>query len=189
MRKLKLQVQLTVDGYNTAKDGQLDWMTWKWDEKLTEYMAKLTASIDTVLLGRKMTDGFITNWAKAASNPESPEHEYGKIFTDLPKVVFTKTLESSSWPNAILAKGNLTEEVNKLKSAKGKDIIVYGGSTFVASLISEGLIDEYHFFINPVMLGEGMTIFKGLQIRQYLKLIKSTGFECGIAVLQYELTK
>lgn len=95
MRKLKLQVQLSVDGYNAGKEGQLDWMTWKWDKKLEEYTAKLTASIDTVMLGRKMTDGFVSHWAKAAADPESPEHEYGKIFTNLPKVVFTNTLESS----------------------------------------------------------------------------------------------
>lgn len=87
----------------------------------------------------------------------------------------------------MLAKGELSEEVNMLKNAKGKDLIVYGGSEFVASLIGEGLIDEYHFFINPVMLGEGMMIFNRLKNMQKLRLIKSTGYECGITVLHYEL--
>lgn len=187
MRKLRLQVQLSVDGFNSAKDGQLDWMTWKWDEKLIEYTAKLTTPVDTILLGRKMTDGFIKHWANVASKPENPEYEYGKIFTDTPKVVFTKTLKDSQWPNTVLAKGDLNEEVNKLKNAAGGDIIVYGGSSFVSNLIKEGLIDEYQFYVNPVILGEGMTIFGDVKERQQLKLIKSTGFECGITVLHYEL--
>ncbi len=189
MRKLRLQVQLSVDGYNSTKDGKLDWMTWSWDEKLIEYTGKLTTPVDTILLGRKMTDGFIKHWANAASNPESPEYEYGKIFTDTRKVVFTKTLESSPWPNTVLAKGELREEVDKLKNSNGGDIIVYGGSIFVSNLIKENLIDEYQFYINPVILGKGMSIFDSVKKSLPLKLIKSTAFECGITVLHYELNK
>jgi dihydrofolate reductase len=189
MRNLRLQVQLSVDGYNASKDGQLDWMVWDWDNKLKQYTQALTDPVDTILLGRKMTDGFISHWAKAASDPGNPEYEAGRKFTDTPKIVFTRTLNSSRWPNTTLAKGDLKEEVNNLKNSRGGDIIVYGGSNFVSNLIKGELIDEYQLYINPVMLGEGKHIFDKINSRQKLELIKSIPFECGITVLHYELKK
>ncbi len=111
------------------------------------------------------------------------------------KVVFTKTLDKSFWNNTELAKGNLTDEVIKLKNQSGKDIIVYGGSSFVSSLIKEGLIDEYHLFVNPVALGRGGAIFdmptsKAGQLKniRQLKLEKSIVYPCGIVLLHYNTT-
>jgi dihydrofolate reductase len=105
------------------------------------------------------------------------------------KIVFSKTLEKSEWVNTVLAKGDLAEEIKKLKNQNGKDIIAYGGATFVSSLIKAGLIDEFHLFINPTAIGSGMTIFKGLDIKQNMTLVKSKSFDCGIVVLCYELNK
>ena len=80
----------------------------------------------------------------------------------------------------------MTEEVNQLKKQNGKSIIVYGGASFVSSLIKNNLIDEYHLFINPTAIGKGLTIFNGLKSNLNLKLIKSTAFDCGIVVNQFE---
>lgn len=104
-------------------------------------------------------------------------------------MVFTGTLEKSEWDNTVLAKGDLVDEITKLKEQEGKDIIVYGGATFVTALIKHGLIDEFHLFINPVAIGSGMTIFNGLDKIQNLTLIRSTSFNCGIVVLHYELKR
>ena len=108
---------------------------------------------------------------------------------DTPKVVFTKTLDKSEWKNTTLAKGNLTDEINKLRNRSGKDIIVYGGASFVSSLIKEGLIDEFHLFINPAAIGSGMKIFENIERKQNLKLIKSIPFDSGIVLLHYEPEK
>lgn len=186
MRKLKLQVQMSVDGYVAGPNGELDWMVWNWDDQLKDYVNKLTEPVDCILLGRKMTDGFIAHWATVAANPDDPEYLSGKKFTNTKKVVFTKTLDKSEWANTDIANGDLVDEINKLKNQDGKDIIVYGGATFVSSLIKEGLIDEYHLFINPTALGKGLTIFKGLEERQDLILAKSTPYDCGIVVHRYE---
>ena len=105
---------------------------------------------------------------------------------ETPKVVFTKTLKKSKWANTDIATGDLTDEINKLKSEKGKDIIVYGGASFDSSLIKAGLIDEFHLFINPVAIGNGMTIFKDLNEIQKFALVKSIAFDCGIVMLHYE---
>jgi dihydrofolate reductase len=189
MRTLRLQVQISVDGFVATKDGGLDWMTWNWDDKLKEYTSALNDPITTILLGKNMTEGFINHWSKVAEDPQNPEHEFGRQMIDTPKVVFSKTIKDSNWPNTIVAGGNLHEEIKNIKLSGIGDIIVYGGATFVSNLIRENLIDEYQLFINPVLLGSGMRIFDKLKGSQDLELKKATGFECGITVLHYELKK
>src|SRR6266481_2945397 len=133
MRKLKLQMQITVDGFVAGPEGQLDWMTWAMDEKLLAFINHLTDTSDTILLGRKMTDGFIKYWEGAITKPESPEYAFARKIVDTPKVVFSKTLKHVDGKNVRVENGKIVEAVNKLKSAQGKDIVVYGGATFVSS--------------------------------------------------------
>jgi dihydrofolate reductase len=183
MRKLKLQVQISIDGYVAGPNGEMDWMTWNMDDQLSQYINALTDSSDTILLGRKMTDGFVSYWENVVNNqPESPEYSFAKKMVNTPKVVFSKTLDKSTWNNTSLAKGELAEEINALKQKDGKDIIVYGGADFVSNLIQQNLIDEYHLFVNPTAIGKGMSIFRGMT---RLKLEKSTAYDCGIVVLVY----
>jgi len=192
MRNLKLQVQMSVDGFVSRADGALDWMTWDWDDELKKYVNDLHDNVDTILLGRKMTEGFISHWSSVVekhdeSSKELKEsYQFAKKMIDIPKVVFTKTVNEPDWINTTLAKGDLAEEVNKLKEQNGKDIIVYGGAGFVSSLIKNNLIDEYHLFINPTAIGKGMEIFGKLDDKLNLKLVYSSSFECGILLLQYE---
>jgi dihydrofolate reductase len=187
MRILKLQVQMSVDGYISGSNGEMDWLAFNWDDKLKEYVDALTRPVDTIVLGRKLAEGFIPHWASVAADATNPEVEAGKQFTNLPKVVFSKTLGKSPWNNTVLAKGDLVEEITNLKKQKGNDIIVYGGATFVSSLIKHGLIDELHLFVNPAALGRGMAIFKELDSTQLLTLAKAIPFDCGIVVLHYNL--
>jgi len=150
---------------------------------LKNYVTELTDSSDTILLGRKMTPGFVTHWEGVVANPSDPSYPFAKKMVDTPKVVFTKTLDKSEWRNTVLAKGDLADEIKKLKNQSGKDIIVYGGVTFVSSLIKEGLIDELNLFVNPTALGKGLQIFTGIT---KLKLIRARSFACGIALLCYK---
>ena len=183
MRKLKLQMQITVDGFVAGSQGQLDWMTWDWDDKLKDFTTALTEPVSTVLLGRKMTDGFVKHWEQVAADPNHPEVAYGKKFVETPKVVFTKTLDKSPWKNTALAKGDLASEVAKLKAeTSGGDIVVYGGATFVSSLIEHDLIDEMNFFVNPVAIGNGMRVFKR---STRMRLTNSTAYPCGVVVSTY----
>ena len=84
MRKLKLQVQISVDGYVAGPNGELDWMTWNPDDKLLEFINSLIDSSDTILLGRKMTDGFVSHWENTISN--NPDNLFAKKMVDTPKV-------------------------------------------------------------------------------------------------------
>jgi dihydrofolate reductase len=187
MRKLKLQMQMSLDGYVARPNGELDWMTWDQDNKLKAFIYSLLESSDTILLGRKMTDGFVTYWENIVNNePGRPDFALAKRLVDTPKVVFSKTLDKSTWHNTTLAKGELAHEVAQLKKQKGKDIIVYGGAGFASSLIKEGLIDEYQLFVNPTAIGDGMAIFKSLDRTQKFSVIQSTLYSCGITVLSYK---
>ncbi|TGD81643.1 dihydrofolate reductase family protein [Hymenobacter wooponensis] len=185
MRKLKLQVQMTVDGFIAGPNGEMDWMTFNWDDKLKDYVTQLTNSADCIVLGRKLAEGFIPHWAAVATDPSNPDVAAGQKFTDTPKVVFTKTLQQAEWANTTLATADLTDEIRQLKAQPGQDIIAYGGASFVSSLIKHNLIDEYHLFINPAALGRGLPIFTGLGGTQHLTLVHATAFECGIVVQQY----
>lgn len=185
MRKLKLQVQMSIDGFIAGPKGEMDWMVWDWDDALKKYVDEITEPVDCILLGRNLAQGFIPHWASVAANPDDPEFTAGERFTNTHKVVFTKTLANSEWHNTDLAKGDLVDEITKLKKQEGKDIIVYGGATFVSALIEHGLVDEFHLFINPTAIGDGMAIFKALNGYQKMLLESSTAFSCGIVANKY----
>jgi dihydrofolate reductase len=179
MRKLKLQVQISVDGFIAGPSGDMEWMVMDWDEELKHYIRKITEPVDCIILGRKLAEGFIPYWA---SHPN--EEGAGKI-NGTKKIVFTKSLDTSPWHNTILATGDLMEEITKLKKEAGGDIIVYGGADFVSALISKDLIDDYYLLLNPSAIGKGMPIFQRLNTIQKLKLVQSKSFACGIVLLHY----
>jgi dihydrofolate reductase len=198
MRKLKLQVQISVDGFIAGVNKEMDWLTWNMDHALLKYISDLNKDIDCILLGRGLADGFIPHWKMEATDPSkkrefvktmSESYDFAKKMHETKKIVFTRSLKTSDWDNTILAAGDYVEEVNKLKNQPGGPIIVYGGGTFVSALIKARLIDEFHLFVNPAAIGNGMTIFKGLESKQDFNLVNATAFECGIAVLHYELRR
>ena len=186
MRKLKLHVGMSIDGCIAGPNNEMDWIDFTWDEKFREYEDRLHEPVDTILLGRKMTDDFITTWSNFVKKPDDPWYPFAKKMIETPKVVFTKTLKVSKWVNTVLATGDLTDEIMKLKSESGKDIIVYGGATFDSSLIKAGLIDEFHLLIEPAAIGSGMAIFKDLKEVQKFTMIKTTPFDSGIVELHFE---
>jgi len=180
VRKLKLQMQITVDGFVAGPEGQLDWMTWEMDEKLIAFINHLTDTSDTILLGRKMTEGFVNYWEGV--QPSSPEYEFAQKMVNTPKVVFSKTVSSMNGRNVRVENGDIVDAVNELKRQDGKDLIVYGGATFVRSLIENTLIDELNLFVNPIAIGDGLRIFSA---RTPLKLLASTAYASGIVVNTY----
>ena len=184
MRKLKLQVQITVDGFVARPNGEEDWKA-PGDEKLFQLINELADTSDTLLLGRKMAERFLPHFEEFES--DSPKITFAQKMVNIPKIIFSKTLDKPFGKNTSLAKGNLAEEIAKLKNQDGKDILVYGGAGFVSSLIAGGHIDEFFFFVNPVLINKGMRIFDLLDSQQKLSLISVTPAESGVTVLRYKL--
>lgn len=186
MRKLKLQMQISIDGFVAAgENDEQTWVTWAWDE-IKQYVLDLMDTADTILIGRKLAIDYIPYWQETNSKPDDPMIEVAKRIVRAKKIVFTKTLEQSMWDNTELAKGNLVDEINRLKNQNGKDIIVYGGSSFVSALIKDELIDEYHLFLNPVALGSGVPVFNSVNGFRQLKLKRTITYDSGIVLLNYE---
>lgn len=185
MRKLKLQVQMTIDGFVAGPEGQLDWM-WipgEQDTSVFQQVIELANSCDTILLGRKMTREFVDYWENVADNqPDSPEHSFAQQMVNMRKIVFSRTETAINGRNVEVENGDLAAAVQALKNAPGKDIIVYGGADFVSSLISQNLIDEYFIFSNPIAIGKGLSIFKE---RKLLKLESSISYKNGKLLNKY----
>jgi dihydrofolate reductase len=172
MRKLKLQMTILLDD--------------KWDSGMTKISFDNLKNVDSILLGRKTAEGFIPYWGEVANNPKDSLYRLGKLLNDIPKVVFSRKLKTGKWDNATIVKGDIAKEIKTLKKKKGKDIIVYGGDSFVSSLIQHGLIDEYYLLIDPVTIGNGQSAFNPLQNNLQLALVKCKPFACGAVLLYYE---
>ena len=182
MRKLKLQVQMTLDGFVAGPNGELDWM-WvnngKQDESepILRKVIELADSCDIILLGRGMIREFIDHWENVVDNlPDSPEQPLAQLMVNLRKIAFSRTQTTISGRNLKVENGDLAAAVQALKKEPGKDIMVCGGADFASSLISQNLIDEYYIFSNPVAIGKGLSIFKE---RKILKLESSTPYKSG----------
>jgi dihydrofolate reductase len=192
MRKLKLEMQISADGFSSSQDGINDWMVWNWapdwgwDEELRRYHHDLNFSSDCILLSRVMAEeGFHQHWQTVAEDSASPQSSFAKAIGDMRKVVFSRTLTETRWANTEIARSGLSEEVTRLKQEPGKDIIVYGGPILVSSLAEAGLIDEFHFIVNPALLGSGKAVLGELCKTTRLRLIDARPFPCGVAVLHY----
>lgn len=185
MRKLILQMQVSVDGFVADTDGDTRWLVSDWDQPLKDYVLALTSPVDLILIGRKLADEFIPAWSARAGDPDIAD-VYTHRMNDLDKMVFSRTQTEHGWKNTVLVNEDLTEEVARLKKSPGGDIITYGGSSFAASLIQAHLIDEFHLFVNPVAIGKGQSIFHLLDQHLPVKLVSATSFLCGIVVLFYQ---
>jgi dihydrofolate reductase len=183
VRKFKLQVQSSVDGYMAGPNGEMDWVTVPWTDDVNAYSGAIHDPVDLIVLGRHLAEGFIPAWA---AGPEGEEQASIDKMNNTPKVVISNTLTESPWDNAVVAGGDLAAIVNELKAQPGGDMIAYGGGTLVRHLIAKGLLDDLHLFVNPAALGAGMPVFPRLDTHQQLRLVAAQPFDCGITALHLE---
>jgi dihydrofolate reductase len=191
MRKLILQMQMSVDGFVGAA-GNEHWQIWEWgdncpwDDELKQDFNTVFAGIDTILLSRKMAEeDYLTHWGNAAKNyPRDAFYAFAQRIVEARKVVLSDRLEASRWERTTLASGDLPREVNALKAAEGGDMAVFGGAGFASALITAGLLDEFQLFINPATLGDGERIFDQGGFGK-LRLLGSKAYASGMVVNRY----
>jgi len=183
MRKLKLQVQITIDGFIARPNGEHDWMWVAAEEAVSQKVIELAGSCDTILMGRKMAPEFIKHWENVVDNqPDSKEQTLAHLMVNMRKIIFSRTQTAMKGRNLEVENRDLATVVQALKKDPGKDIMVYGGADFASSLISQNLIDEYLFFVNPVAIGNGLSIFKD---KKLLKLDSSVTYKNGKVLSKY----
>ena len=191
MRKLILQMQMSVDGFVGA-DEDHHWQLWEWgddsawDDELKRDFNAVFAGVDTILLSRKMAEeGYLTHWGNAAKKfPHDPFYAFAQRIVEARKVVLSDRLKASRWERTTVASGDLPREVKALKAGEGGDMAVFGGAGFASSLIAAGLVDEFQLFVNPAVLGAGQRIFDqgGFET---LRLLGSKAYACGMVVNRY----
>jgi dihydrofolate reductase len=184
MRKLVVFNNMTLDGYFTGKNGDLSWAKGHTDAEFKAFVADNAKSGGLLLLGRITYELMNSYWP----TPQAMENDpvVAERLNNLPKVVFSRTLEKASWNNTKLVKHDMTAEIRRMKKEAGKDMTILGSGSVVSQLAQEGLIDEYQLVVNPVVLGEGRTMFDGIKQKLTLELTKSRAFGNGNVFLCYQ---
>lgn len=185
MGRLVVFNSVSADGYFAATDGDVSWLYNATKDPEWDAFVAGNASADGRLLFGRITYEMMANYW---STPQAMEHYpvVAKGMNELPKFVFSRTLDRATWNNTTLLADDLVAEVRKMKSAPGKDIAILGSGSIVSQLAKEGLIDEYQFVVTPVVLGEGRTMFYGISEKLNLKLTRTRTFNNGNVLLCYE---
>jgi dihydrofolate reductase len=172
----------SLDGYFEGPDRDINWHYV--DDEFNDFAIEQLESVDTLLFGRVTYELMAGYWPTPDANADDPVIAHR--MNNLPKIVFSKTLSEVTWQNTRLVKEHFVEEISALKQQPGKDLIIFGSSDLAVTFIQHGLIDEYRIMVNPVVLGDGKLLFKGLQNRLHLKLLKTRTFKTGSVLLYYQ---
>jgi dihydrofolate reductase len=181
MRKLIFFMLISLDGFYEGPGHSLDWHNV--DEEFNEIANAQLDSVDVLLFGRVTYEMMAAYWSTAEAVKNDPVT--ATAMKNKAKLVFSRTLSRAAWQNTRLVKDNIAQEVASLKAQPGKDLIIFGSSDLSVTLIQAGLIDEFRIMINPLALGAGKSLFKGLQSRLNLELIKYRVFKSGNVLLYY----
>jgi dihydrofolate reductase len=184
MRKLGVFNQVSLDGYIADASGDMSW-AHKHDAEWNAFVDQNATGGGELLFGRVTYELMTRYWPTPMAMQNNPV--VAERMNNLPKVVFSRTLEEASWNNTRLMKGDLAAEVRRMKAGPGPDLVILGSGSIVAQLAAEGLIDEYQLVVNPVVLGKGKTMFEGLKEKLNLKLTSTRQFGNGNVLLCYEL--
>ena len=183
MRKLISSINITLDGFcdHTAVIA---------DDELHLVANDLLKSVDAVLFGRVTYQLMESSWPLIVKKPTGLKSvdEFAVLIDNIPKVVFSRTLKNVEWKNTRLVNEDIKEEVVRLKQQPGRSLLV-GGPAIIIELMKLGFIDEYQFCIQPIILGNGLPLFKNIRDRINLKLLKTRTFNSGAITLYYEPVK
>jgi dihydrofolate reductase len=180
MRRLVLQFWIALDGYSCDEGTELARLMRELpdDEQADEYFVSRLRQAGTHIMGRVSYESTADFW------PTSDLPAAGAM-NEIPKVVFSRTMRSASWPESRIASGDTAEEIGRLKAAPGGDIVAHGGVRFARSLIRLGLVDEYRLWVVPAAAGQGEPLFAGLDRPLTLRLVTCRAFPSGLMELVY----
>ena len=182
MRKIILNLTLTLDGFIEGPNGEIDWIVGDSSTDFGDILNEIIRDKDAIFYGRKSYE----LWGNYSPEQGSQKlkNAYALMHTKT-KYVFSATKKSDG-TNAIFINGNIKQRVEEIKQQPGKNIWLYGGASLITTFLNLDLIDEYHLAIQPVILGKGKPLFQNIEQRHRLKLIETKGDPSGVAVLIYE---
>ena len=185
MRKLVVFNHMSLDGYFTDANGDMSFAQnnipdAEWDA----FVASNAGGGGMLVFGRITYDLMVSFWPTPAAAVSMPV--VAERMNNLPKVVFSRTMDKASWNNTKLVKDDMIGEIRKMKKEEGEHMAIFGSGSIVSQLAQEGLIDEYQILVDPVTLGKGRTMFEGIKEKLPLKLKKTRTFDNGNVLLCYE---
>ena len=179
MRRLVMWNLQTLDGYFEGKEPwDLEFHDAAWGDELEQFSLEQIKEVGTVLYGRATYEGMAKHWTKATG----PTADF---MTEVPKVVFSSTLDAATWKNTRLVRRDAADEVAELKRGEGKDLFVFGSAKLSDSLLRRGLFDELRLCVVPVVLGTGVPLFKPGSPRHNFKLLQARPLATGGVILRY----
>jgi len=192
MRKIVSFVHVSLDGFVASTAGGPAGLAWiRTSPDLFEYVEQRIQQTDTALYGRTTYQMMESYWPTAADKPDATAHDHAhsRWYKSAHKVVLSKTLLEKDHPNTHIISSNLSNEISKLRHSAGSEILVFGSPSATHALMAENLIDEYWLFINPILLGQGVPLFKQIKDRTALILVNNKIFPSGVVCLQYEMKR
>jgi dihydrofolate reductase len=182
MRRLVMWNLQTLDGYFEGKaPWDLEFHDTAWGDELEQFSLEQAKEVGTLLFGRATYEGMASYWTTATG-------PIADFMNDVPKVVFSGTLEAATWKNARLVRRDASDEVAELKRGQGKDLFVFGSAKLCDSLMRRGLFDELRLCVAPVVLGTGVPLFKPGSPRQNLTLLQARPLATGGVIIRYAAT-
>lgn len=180
-------MHVSLDGFVAGPNGEMNWITI--NQEIFDHVGKRIAGTDTALYGRKTYEMMEGYWPTAADKPDASKHdiEHSAWYKTAGKIVLSKSVKGADLPNTIIISDNIADRLNEIKQQDGPEILLFGSPTATHTLIKQNLIDGYWLFVNPVILGEGIPLFKNVSEKTKLKLISSHQFTSGVVELGYEV--
>lgn len=182
MRKLFAFNMVTLDGFFEGPDHDISWHNV--DDEFNEFAVKQTSTAGAILFGRVTYELMASYWPTPAA--QSNDQVVANLMNSLPKVVFSTTLPRADWNNTRLIKDHVAEEVQKMKQEQGNDLALFGSAMLLSSLMRMDLVDEHRVMVNPVLIGSGTPLFKDINQKVSLKLVKTQVFKSGNVLLCYQ---
>lgn len=189
MRKLIWLVDVSLDGFMSGPNGELDWLASDIDDELWNDVNELLGTVDTALFGRATYQNFEQYWPAVPGNPAKPKYEldFSRWIDATPKYVASRSLSRLGWKNSILLGADVAQGVASIKAQPGKNVLMFGSCNLATHLLEADAIDEVQIRIHPVMLSVGRPAFTSGGKRHQLRLVQPRTFAKGVVRLRYEL--
>ena len=184
MRKIIFMMSVSLDGYFEGPDRDLGWQLV--DDELHRHFNEELATMGGFLDGRVTYELMAGFWPTADQDPSSsaPMREFARIWRDMPKVVFSRTLDHADW-NTTVARSVVPEDIRALAAEPGGDLML-GGADLAAAFMAHDLVDEYRFYLHPVLIGRGRPLFRPSDLSLDLRLAETRSFGNGVVLLRYQ---
>ena len=186
MANIIISLHITLDGFVAGPNGEMDWINLA--DEMFDYVGHLTDNADTALYGRKTFEMMDAYWPTAADKPNASNHDkqHSSWYNKVNKYVLSNTMKGKYGDKIKFINDDLETKLKFIKEQSTNNILVFGSPSAIHFLFSKKLVDEIYLFVNPVLLGEGIPLFKDVEERQILKLISCKTFDsCNVVCLHY----